>query len=75
MTPTTDAPRQNLSGLCRICNTPRCTAVCPKAVKKAVLKILLAAALVHMDATAGPADAQRDNLLGCERGVIYVAPP
>ena len=68
-----DAQRK---GLCQICNTPRCTTVCPKArVKRAIAKLLLISAAVHFDATADPATARSDHDLACERGVVYYSTP
>lgn len=72
--PTTDPVQQNQPGLCRICNIPRCSNACPKVrrtrVKRAVTRLLLAAALVHLDATADhPAIAYRDLSVVHEREV------
>jgi hypothetical protein len=61
--------------LCRICNTPRCTVVCPRRVKQVVAKLLLIGAIVHLDATADPAIARQNHALDCERGVIYYTSP
>ena len=67
-----DAQRQKTTDLCSTCKIPCCTATCPKGrVKKVIARLLLAAAIVHLDATADPAVATPDHTIDCERGVIY----